>query len=176
MSSDIIEDYLKNSGISDEKMADICLKSLKRIKLAEIILSALATTSLVYTLLGDSKAATVVAAACSTLLFCLALYTKEYNLGEIAQKHADAASKLWLIRESFLSLLTDIKSGMLTETVREKRDKLIQSLSAIHAASPRTNSKAYKEAQSALKINEELTFSDEEIDKLLPSKLRKSSS
>lgn len=35
-------------------------------------------------------------------------YTKKYDLGEIAQKHRQAGSDLWLIREQYLSLLVDL--------------------------------------------------------------------
>ncbi len=46
-------------------------------------------------------------------------------------------------------------------------------LSKTYKGSPRTYSKAYSVAQKALQINEELTFSDEEIDNFLPTPLRK---
>ena len=54
-----------------------------------------------------------------------------------------------------------------------KRDELQKKLGNIYKGCPRTNSKAYEAAQKALKENEELTFSDEEIDKLLPTRIRK---
>lgn len=37
---------------------------------------------------------------------------------------------------------------------------------------PRTNSKAYSDAQEALKNAEELFFTDEELNKMLPKQLR----
>lgn len=57
--------------------------------------------------------------------------------------------------------------------ITKKRDKLQEKLSGIYKGSPRTISKAYKEASKGLKVNEEMTFSDEEIDLLLPTSLRK---
>lgn len=50
------------------------------------------------------------------------------------------------------------------------RDELQKKLASVHKGCPRTNVKAYSQAQKALKENEESTFSDEEIDKLLPTK------
>lgn len=155
-----------------EKMADICLKNLKIIKISEIILSALTTTALIYALFGDGKASTIIAAVFSTLLLALTLYTKEYNLGEVAQKHTNTANNLWLIREELLSLIVDIKSNTPINIIKEKRDKFNLSLSNIYSGSPRTNGKAYKMAQDALKKYEELTFTDKEIDLLLPHDLR----
>jgi len=59
---------------------------------------------------------------------------------------------------------------------REKRDELQSKLVGIYAAAPRTTSKAYGIASNGLKNQEELTFSDEEIDKFLPAALRRTSS
>jgi hypothetical protein len=38
-------------------------------------------------------------------LLALNSYTKNYDLGELGQKHKQAANDLWLIRENYLSLL-----------------------------------------------------------------------
>jgi hypothetical protein len=46
-------------------------------------------------------------------------------------------------------------------------------LHSIYAGAPSTNFKAYKKAQDALKNMEDMTFSDEEIDKFLPRELRR---
>lgn len=157
-----------------EKMADISLKWLSRIKITQIALSAITTTTLLYTIFGNSLASTVIAAISSTILLGATLYTKDYDLGEIAQKHSEAANKLWLIRESFLSLLIDTRAGDTDmDKLREKRDDLNNELKNIYSGAPRTNSKAYKLAQKSLKHLEELTFSDNELDQLLPENLRK---
>jgi hypothetical protein len=101
-------------------------------------------------------------------------YTKKYDLGGMAQKHADAAASIWNIRESYLSLITDIRSSSLNSSeVRKQRDKLQSDLHKLYKGSPRTISKAYNEASKALKEMEEMTFSTQEIDKFLPQSLRK---
>ena len=43
----------------------------------------------------------------------------------------------------------------------------------MYKGSPRTINKAYKEATKALKLNEELTLSDSEINMFLPKELKK---
>ena len=99
---------------------------------------------------------------------------KDYNLGEIVQKHSTAAMELLEIREKYLSLLTDLKARIIsTKEVIVKRDELQEELSKTYKGSPRTYSKAYSVAQKALQLNEELTFTDEEIDNFLPIPLRK---
>lgn len=157
-----------------EKCADIYHNRLRRIKLAQIILSAITTGSLVVAILGESKFSAVFAAITSATLLAVNTYTKEYDLGELAQKHSSTAGYLWNIRESYLSLLTDVRNAKIDITIiRNKRDQLQDGLENIYQAGPRTIPKGYSEAQKALKVNEELTFSDQEIDEMLPPYLRK---
>ncbi|KAF0187548.1 MAG: hypothetical protein FD168_2550 [Desulfobulbaceae bacterium] len=160
-----------------EKCSDILNTRLNRIKLWQIILSAITTTGIMVAVFGESKEIGVLSAVLSFFLTVLNTYVKQYDLGGLAQKHADAAVDLWNMRECYLSLLTDIRSGHVEDDkVREHRDALQEKLLEIYRGSPRTIAKAYKEATKALKKLEELTFSDEEIDAILPKALRKTSS
>lgn len=159
-----------------EKCSDIFLCRLDRMKMLQIVLSALTTGTLLGSLLEHGKVAAIVAAAFSTLLLGINAYMKNYDLGSLAQKHADTATSLWDIRECYLSLLTDAHAtGIAQGEVAKRRDKLQANLAAIYKGAPRTIGKAYTAAQQALQVNEELTFSDEEIDKFLPVPLRKRS-
>lgn len=159
---------------TQEKCADIALKRLHQIKLAQIILSALTITGIFFTIFSNLQIGLIISTVLSTILLALNTYTKDYDLGEIAQKHADAANKLLNIRESYLSLLVAIKSRTLQlNEVIEKRDKLQSILVNVYSGSPRTFFKAYNEASKGLKSNEEFTFSNEEIDRFLPKELKK---
>lgn len=157
-----------------EKAADIYLQRLHRIKLAQIVLSALTTGTLIVVLFNNSIVGTGLSAAFSAILFALNAYTKDFDLGELAQKHKDSAHRLWAVRESYLSLLTDIVGRTITvPELKRQRDDLQKSLEFIYNSAPRTNDDAYEKARQALKVNEELTFTDKEIDVFLPEKLRK---
>jgi hypothetical protein len=156
-----------------EKMADGYVARYRMIKTIEVTLSAIAAGSLLIAVFGDSKAGTVVGAARSTVLLGLTLYFKEASLGEQAQKHTVVASKLWGIRERLLSLLVDMNDGRATDEIRRERDALNDALEDIYKSAPRTNSKAYAAAQRALKSQEELFFSDAELNKMLPKQLRR---
>lgn len=156
-----------------EKCADILLTRLARIKLLQIVLSAITTGSFLTTILGSGKEAAVIGVVVSTALLVLNAYAKNYDLGELAQKHKQAANDIWLIREQYLSLLTDLAvSSKGDEEVRAERDRLVVALHAVYAGSPSTTYAAYRRAQESLKYNEEMTFSDEEIDAFLPKQLR----
>ena len=159
---------------TQEKCADIILKRNNLLKWAQIILSTLTTTGLVATIFGDVVWVKITSAIVSAILLLLNTYLKSKDLGAIAQQHSNAASDIWNVRGSYLSMLTDLKMDDVNiETIRKKRDKSQEELASIYKGSPRTISKAYKEATKALKLNEEMTFSDEEIDCFLPVELRK---
>lgn len=78
------------------------------------------------------------------------------------------------MREQYLSLLADINDGALTDDqVRMKRDELSAKLASIYTDAPDTTGQDYAAAQKALKVDEEMTFSVNEIDVMLPPRLRK---
>lgn len=158
-----------------EKCADLLLIRHKRIKLLQIILSALVTGGVLASLGDHLKVlTTVLSAVLSTVLLVLNSYTKDYDLGEIAQKHRQAANDIWLVREKYLSLLTDLRARAVPlEKVRDARDALLAELHSTYGGSPSTDAKSYQKAQEALKNLEDMTFSDEEIDKFLPKDLKK---
>ena len=158
-----------------EKCADQALERLGRIKLLQLVLSTVTTSAILGSVFGKEGWVLVLAALVSAALTGLTAYTKENNLGEIAQKHKDSAIKLLSVRESYLSLLTDIRAGgMELSQARERRDALQKRLDAVYASAPSTTTRGYKAAQVALKINEDLTFTDAEIDTFLPPELRRS--
>ena len=163
-----------HSHKTHEKCSDILLSRLSSIKFWQIILSALTTGGFLATFFGAGEVGTGVGIVVSTLLLILNAYTKDYDLGELAQKHKQAANEIWLIREKYLSLLTDLAMGEKPiEQLQSERDSLLESLHSVYSGSPSTTFEAYKKAQDALKNKEDLTFSEEEIDAFLPKELKR---
>ena len=160
-----------------EKCADVLKDRSDRLKLAEILLSAATTTSILVVVFGDGKIFQFIAALCSTTLLALTLYSKDFNVLAIAEKHKQAALDILEIREQILSLLVDIRIGNREiGLLQQIRDKLNEKLINTYRGAPKTINKAYKIASVALKENEEFTFSDTEIDKFLPESLRRKGS
>jgi hypothetical protein len=157
-----------------EKCADILLARLSHIKLLQIVLSAMTTAGFVSAFFGTGNVGAGIGVVISTGLLVLNAYTKNYDLGELAQKHKQAANDIWLIRERYLALLTDLAAKVKPlETLRQERDKLVIELHAVYAGSPSTTHEAYKKAQEALQRHEDMTFSDAEIDAFLPRELKR---
>ena len=159
-----------------EKCADILLTKFSRIKLWQIILSALTTAGFIAAVFGAGRLGALLGILVSTVLLALNSYTKDYDLGELAQKHRQAAAELWFIRETYLSLLVDVamKEKPL-EALQGQRDELTSELKKIYVGAPSTTFPAYRKAQEALQQLEDMTFSDAEIDAFLPKELKRPS-
>lgn len=159
---------------TQEKCADILIARHDRIKLAQIVLSALTTAGFVSVVFGAGVAGAVLGAALSTALLALNAYTKDYDLGALAQQHRQAGADLWLIRERCLSLLVDIAMREKPiEALQDARDRLLQDLHAVYSGAPSTNFDAYTKAQKALQQLQNMTFTDQEIDAFLPAELKR---
>lgn len=155
-----------------EKLIKRLYKTNERIKVFQIVLSALTTGSFLATLVSDKATAGIVGSVLSLGLLILNTYVKNFNLIETAQKHQKASDILWKIREEYTSLLTDFEILELEE-IMLKRDDLQVRTAEVYSNSPRTDDKSYKQAQKALKAEEEQTFSDNEIDVMLPNSVRR---
>lgn len=125
--------------------------------------------------LWDYKIGAGFGVAISTILLSFNAYTKNYDLGELAQKHKQAANEIWFLREKYLSLLTDLAIGEKPiEQLKNEQDALSEGLLKVYSGPPSTTFKAYKKAQDALQTKEDLIFSVEEIDAFLPNELKRS--
>ena len=101
------------------------------------------TAGFVGAAMGTGPEAAVVGAVLSAFLLILNSYTKKYDLGELAQKHRQAGSDLWLVREHYLSLLVDVRMREKPiEASQEQRNRLVQQLYEIYPGAPSTNYKA----------------------------------
>lgn len=156
-----------------ERMADNCAKQLNRYKVIQIVLTALTSTSAVGAVVTNKAWVEVATALVSFLTLFVTTYLKNFDLGSTAQKHREAAAKLWNVRECYLSLLTDLPT-LDRQAAVERRDELQTMLAALYQAAPQTNGKAYIEAQKRLQKMEDLTFSADEIDCFLPLSLKRS--
>ncbi|MEM7288784.1 MAG: SLATT domain-containing protein [Pseudomonadota bacterium] len=157
-----------------ERMADRCSTTLARYKLVQIALTALTSAGAIGVVFGDEFWIEVATVICSVVTVFASTYLKNFDPGGAAQQHRDAAAQLWNVRECYFSLLTDLPK-LTREDAIAQRDELQASLAALYLSAPRTNGKAYKEAQDRLKNMEDMTFSDEEIDSFLPLSLKRSS-
>lgn len=87
-------------------------------------------------------------------------------------EHRSAAKAFLNLRDEFARLIADGQVSPDAPDLRPRRDVLVARLAELYAYAPQTSSAAYKKARNALTGNEELIFSEEELDRMLPKELR----
>lgn len=161
---------------TQEKQADQCYAKHRHQQWLLIGLTAVSSGAFISSSAGSflsTEMGAVVTSFIAVLVSGITLATKSFTYGEDMQKHRDTAARLWNLRESYMSLLVDLQSGAAsTGDGRTRRDELQANAYSVYSDAPRTTGDAYQAAQSALQVDEELTFSDEEIDVILPAMLR----
>ena len=156
-----------------EKGAEIADFHSSGVKVINVVLTTATSSTLLVTLITNQTILGYITAIISALTLAFIIFQLSFNPEQKAEKHRQAAKELWRIREKYLNLIADIMSENISnETITHRRDQLMEELKMVYQFSPATSSKAYKKAQDTLKLNEELTFSTEEIDQLLPENLR----
>lgn len=154
------------------KDARLISKRLNTFKWAQIILSGLSTAGVVLIIFGKGFWGTLVSGIMSALLLIINTYLKGNDLGAIANSHLQSSNDLWLLREKYISLLTDFDT-LSDKEIENKRNILIDETAKIYSSQLQTSSKAYSQTQKALKSDEEQFFSQNELNKMLPDELRK---
>lgn len=154
-----------------EKAREIESGRATTVKLTNIVLITLTSAGLLGTIITNARAALYVSSVLSALALAFVIFQFSFDPAGEADKHCIAAKELWYLRERYCNLLTDIRCGVAEEAVASRRDELTDELKAVYEHAPNTSSKAYRKAQDALKVKEDMTFSDAEIDKFLPKEL-----
>jgi hypothetical protein len=159
-----------------EKQADICSELHQKQRRIKVVLTAVSSGAFLASLSGlllDEQWGAVVTSFIAVLVTGSSLADTTFKHGEETQQHRETAANLWGLRESYLSLIVDLKSASISvEQGRLCRDRLQAAAEKILKDAPRTTAKAYSRAQKALKFSEDLTFAESEIDQLLPVQLR----
>ena len=133
-STQVIEGQLREcfarvvySHKTHEKCTDILQKLSSRLKLLQIALSVITTGGFVSVLFGVETVGSIIASIVSAVLLGLNIYMKGEDLGELVQAHTRTASDIWLIREKYQSLITDLVIGKDSlEIIGQKRDVLME--------------------------------------------------
>lgn len=159
-----------------EKQADICFTKHRWQQGILILLTAASSGTFlaaVVGLLGDPVVTSLVTSSIALLVTWISLGAKTFRFADESDMHRGVASRLWDVRESYISLIADLMSGEVTDAqARVRRDELQEAARDAYSGAPRTSGKAFELAQDGLKNNEEMTFTPREIDLFLPEVFR----
>jgi hypothetical protein len=154
------------------KKAAALKKECNRYKWMQIVLSAISTGGFIATVVTDQAKLAWIGGIVSTLLLIINGYLKDKDFAAEQKEHTDTASKLWPIREEYISLMTDFEE-LPDQTIVSRRDDLMGKTAKIYEAAPQTDEKAFAAAQNALKNKQEQFFTQEELNVMLPMHLRR---
>ena len=109
---------------------------------------------------GVETIGSIIASAVSAVLLGLNIYMKGEDLGALVRNHGKTASDIWLIREKYQSLITDLV--IREETIGNRTGKkgclngriFILFILMLHVP----HIKLIKKAQQSLKYSEDMTF------------------
>lgn len=147
-------------------------KRYTTLKWIQFALSAVTTGGFIGSLITNESLLTWVGGICSAVLLVLTAYFKDSELSSLHKQHLSTSNQLWLLREQYISLLTDFPTLSRDEIVR-RRDDLQERVAKVYDSAPLTDSRSYSWAQKELKENEAQFFTRKELDQLLPEALRK---
>lgn len=154
------------------KCAQYLKKKSSILKFLTIIISAISTCGLIGVIINwNTKLCGIVSVCLTTLNLIISTYLKASDIDEKVISHMDTAHKLWLLREKYISLLTDFEI-LSDKEIRRYRDEYTAELSNIYSSELLTDNKSYMKAQKALKSEEEQYFTNNELNKILPEHLR----
>ena len=125
-------------------------KNNRYIKYAQIFLSAISTGGFLGSMITNQFIMTCIGGIFSTALLFLNLYFKDFNLAEDSKQHRIASDNMWLIREQYISLLTDFEV-LSEDDIIATRDELQKLTFEVYNKSPKTDAKSYSVAQKPSK-------------------------
>ncbi|EDL65991.1 SLATT domain-containing protein [Bacillus sp. SG-1] len=103
----------------------------------------------------------------------LSIYDLSSSDKEDVLKHKTTAIKLLFLREKYIALLSDYRDKLINnQELVNRRDTLNEKINGVYSEAPQTHHKDFVAARKALKINEEFTFNEGEVEKFLPVYMR----
>ncbi|MEU6497532.1 SLATT domain-containing protein [Streptomyces sp. NPDC046984] len=155
-----------------EKAREIESAKADRAKWINIVLVTVTSGTLLTSVITDQRILLYVSSGVSALAFAFTIFQLSFTPERTAEQHRAVAKELWHVREQYVHLLTDIQTDPQAVDIPRRRDELVNELKYIYRLAPDTSGDAYRAAQMALQINEDMTFSNEELNRFLPEALR----
>ncbi len=137
----------------------------------QILLSAVSAGGCIAAVVQDQAKLAWIGGVLSTLLLVVGGYLKDKDFDLERNAHISSANKLWLLREEYISLMTDY-SFLSEDEIVKKRDDLVKKTIKVYEIAPQTDRRSYAEAKKALKEKEVQFFQTNELNCMLPEHLR----
>lgn len=149
-----------------------------RYKIVNIVLvTTVLALLVVQTVIPSNLVFTYISAGLTVFEVVFQIIQLTFNVEHEAASHKSAALRYMSLRGKYTLLITDIVANSIKpDVIRSRRDALQEEYQIIAEMSPQTTSSDYDTAQSRLGLiggsSEQYTWSDDEIDRFLPSDLK----
>lgn len=177
----VLEDVVRDSygGVVwsykiQEKQSDIYAEKFKRMETINIGAASLTSAGIIAIIFSDPLWLKLISAVISFASVYITAYFKSFDLQKLIASHKATANKLIAVRDQYKVLLTEIKLQSDTvENLLSRYMDLVKEVDSIYLDAPSTTDEAVDRASEALKVKNDNTFSEEEIDSFLPKSLRR---
>lgn len=156
-----------------EKQADIYRENYKKLEISNILVASGTSCGIVSTIFCDNVIAKIISAGLSFISLVITAYFKSFDIKGMEHQNKEYANKLLIIRNRLLHIIGDIHMQKRNvDEINVDYIKVIDALNELYMEAPSTTQEAVNAASEALKVNNEYTYTDEEIDNFLPPTLR----
>ncbi|MCH4242454.1 MAG: DUF4231 domain-containing protein [Prevotella sp.] len=158
-----------------EKQADIYQREYKFLRITDIAASAMTAAGIMTVLFVDQTWIKLVSAIVSFASVFISLYLNYFDLSKLTKLHKETANQLLAIRNKIEILLTEIRiENRSSQEIIDDYKKTIETLNDIYKNAPQTTDKAEKLARNALNEKRDNSFSEDELNTILPGGLKRS--
>lgn len=156
-----------------EKQGDIYAGRYAVMQTVQVVTTAITSAGIISAIFYDETWVRVISAVVSVVSLFISAYLKSFDLKSMTANHKTAANKLLAKRDQFSNLIVRIRlrDGTVHDLMTA-HEKLTDELHSLYQECPQTTSKAVHKAGIALKIKNDNTFDEDELDKLLPDPLK----
>lgn len=156
-----------------EKDREIWSSRVNLVRWINVALIGLTSMLAIVGAIVNSQTVFIITSIVGALSTAFVVYQLSFNPERMEAEHRAAAKRLLYLRDRYLILIQEAMSGRTPIVqLQSKLESLQRETSIVYEYAPDSSSKAYSVASEALKTKQELTFTREEIDNLLPEDLR----
>lgn len=157
-----------------EQLAEQLARQLSLGQAFELSLLAVTLAATVTAALAQAPPFTLIAAGLATLALIVRALAVARRLESRMYAHRWCGARLWLIREKYYALLSELADDLIdVDEARERRDDLMSQLHAVYHHAPMVDRPAYQSAREALEAGTDASLSEEELDRFLPASARR---
>lgn len=156
-----------------EKQADIYRENYSMLESINIFAAALTSCGIVSTIFCNSLSAKIIAALLSFVTVAITTYFRSFDIKNMEKQSKDAANRLVVVRNDLLHIIAEIHmKSRSVDDINHDYIQIMNALNKIYVEAPSTTQKAVERAAAALEIDNDYTYTEEEIDHFLPPALR----